>query len=186
MKFNYLNSALNIGELATVMMNISCDDKKDMTSYSIYVVRYQAQYVLSCYHEGGHSLNEDLTGEYGKIAERLARSEIKKLEKFIARCDKVIAKNRSNCGYDYKKDVCDRCHTTKEEALKHPVDVGINHWLYRYSTSFYLNTDGGALCAKCHKEKGLEDLFKTMDAIDAKKAAEGKPLISYKGEQHGK
>lgn len=70
-------------------------------------------------------------------------------------------------GYNLDKDVCDRCGITQKEAEKHPVATGINHPQYKYSTSFYLGTDGSVLCARCHKEKELEDLFKTMNARDA-------------------
>lgn len=190
-KFKYLESALKIGELASVIANVSCNDKKDMTSYSIYMVLFNAKYVLSCYRgqngypKGDHMLHQDLTGEYGKLAKRLAISEVKKLEKFIERCDKIIArrvKSFGHCGYNYEKDICDRCGIDKEEAKKHPVSTGIDHPEYRYSTSFSLSTDGTVKCAKCHREEELEKLFNTMDAIDAKRASEGRGPIPYIGE----
>jgi uncharacterized protein with PIN domain len=68
--------------------------------------------------------------------------------------------------YNFDKNTCDRCGTTKEEAKKHPVDTGINHPEYRYSTSFKLGFNGEVHCAKCHKELTLENLFKLMDKMD--------------------
>lgn len=88
-------------------------------------------------------------------------------------------------GYNFDKDTCDRCGITKEEAKKHPVATGIDHPEYKTTTSFYLSYDGGVLCARCHRESELESLFKLMDAVDAKRAAEGKPPIPYKGENRG-
>jgi len=68
--------------------------------------------------------------------------------------------------YNFDKDICDRCGISKKEAEKYPIDTGINHPFYRYSTSFYLDTNGGVLCAKCHKETELESLFKLMDKLE--------------------
>lgn len=76
--------------------------------------------------------------------------------------------------YNNNKDTCDRCGITKETAKKFPVDTGINHYQYRYSTSFYLSFTGGVLCAKCHKESELESLFRVMDAAD-KRRKKGNP-----------
>lgn len=71
--------------------------------------------------------------------------------------------------YNFDKNICDRCGITEEEAKKYPVDTGINHYNYRYSTSFYLGINNEVLCAKCHKEKELEDLFALMDKRDKKR-----------------
>lgn len=70
---------------------------------------------------------------------------------------------------DFLQDVCDRCGITKEEAKKHPVDTGINHYAYRYSTSFSLGDQGQVHCAACHKEMALENLFCIMDYMDTRK-----------------
>lgn len=65
--------------------------------------------------------------------------------------------------YDTEKDTCDRCGITKAEARKHPVDTGINHPEYRYSTSFSLGSRGQVHCARCHREIELESLFAWLD-----------------------
>lgn len=70
--------------------------------------------------------------------------------------------------YNFDKNTCDRCGITKEEARKHPVDTGINHYLYRYTTSFSLGHNGEVWCARCHKEIELERLFALMDAREGK------------------
>ncbi len=70
--------------------------------------------------------------------------------------------------YNFDKNTCDKCGIDKDEAKKHPVDTGINHPEYRYSTSFYLSINGGVLCAKCHREEELKSLFNLMDAKGVK------------------
>jgi hypothetical protein len=65
--------------------------------------------------------------------------------------------------YNFTKNTCDRCGITKEKAMNHPVDTGINHPQYRYSTSFKLGFNGEVHCARCSKEIGLEQLFRAMD-----------------------
>lgn len=71
--------------------------------------------------------------------------------------------------YNFDKETCDRCGITKQEAKKHPVDTGINHPQYRFTTSFYLGNRGQVNCAACHREMELETLFAAMDRIDAKR-----------------
>lgn len=173
MKFNYHESALKIKELAIIIT-----DKHD----SIYMVRYQAQKLLKSYlskewvndaapysktsspcncYEPCQEPEKKTTVCFncGHLRIKHYNKKIETLEKLIARCDKVISKDRNSSGYNFEKDVCDRCGTTKEEAEKHPVDTGINNYPFRYSTRFYLSTDGTVKCARCHKEEGLENLF---------------------------
>jgi hypothetical protein len=71
--------------------------------------------------------------------------------------------------YDFDKDTCDRCGISKVEAKKHPVETGVNHPEYRFSTSFSLGSRGQVHCAKCNREMELESLFATMDKRDAAK-----------------
>lgn len=68
--------------------------------------------------------------------------------------------------YDFDKNTCDRCGITKEEAKKHPVDTGIDHPFYRYTTSFSLGHNGEAWCARCARERALEQLFAAMDRAE--------------------
>ena len=186
MVFDCLKATLKIKELQIIMAG-----KHD----SIYMVRYQAQKLLSSYklrewvndatpysktsspcncYEPCQEPEKKTTVCFncGHLRSEHYNKKIETLEKFIARCDKVISKDRNSSGYNFEKDVCDRCGITKEEAKKYPVDTGIDQYPFRYSTRFYLSTDGTVKCAKCHKEEGLESLFKLMDAIDAKKAGE--------------
>ncbi len=72
--------------------------------------------------------------------------------------------------YNFDKETCDRCGIHKDNAPT--VDTGINHPQYRYSNSFYLNTNGRVLCTKCHKEEELESLFKLMDKRDKNRKEE--------------
>lgn len=62
--------------------------------------------------------------------------------------------------YDHEKTICDICGISKKEAEKHPVDMGINHPTFRYSTAFYLSDDGTVRCAWCHRENQLRILLK--------------------------
>ena len=65
--------------------------------------------------------------------------------------------------YNFDKDVCNRCGISKKEAKKFPVNTGIDHPFYRYSTSFYLSMNGDVLCAKCNKEMELKKVFEAID-----------------------
>lgn len=69
-----------------------------------------------------------------------------------------------NMPYNYDKDTCDRCNITQEEFDKKYKHTG----LLTYSemcnlTSFRLGYDGSVLCANCHREKELKELFEKMD-----------------------
>ena len=58
--------------------------------------------------------------------------------------------------YDFDKKTCDECKAKKtgNETIE---------------TSFRLSYDGGVLCARCHKEKKLKELFELMDARERNK-----------------
>ena len=71
--------------------------------------------------------------------------------------------------YNFKKNTCDKCGIDKEEAKKYPIDTGINHPQYRYSTSFHLGLNGSVLCAKCNREEEIRLVFAAMDAADARR-----------------
>jgi hypothetical protein len=85
----YIKDALKINELAIDLENISTDDKKKITDYSIKEIVNEAKYVLSCYNEGGHSLNEDLESEDVELRKR-ARKEVKQLEKYIQKYQNIF------------------------------------------------------------------------------------------------
>lgn len=84
--------------------------------------------------------------------------------------------------YNFKKKTCDKCGITQAAANKKPpLDTGIDHPLYRYTTSHRLGADGSVLCAWCHREKELEDLFAAMDR--AEERAKHSPT-NQKGTHH--
>ena len=84
----YLKDALKIEELENTLTNIAQDDGKDITDYSQAEVVHEAEYLLDCYNEGGHSFNEDLTDDDPDVRRR-AKKEVKQLEKYIERYREV-------------------------------------------------------------------------------------------------
>lgn len=68
--------------------------------------------------------------------------------------------------YNFKKKTCDRCGVHQDNAPY--INTGIDHPKYCRSNSFRLSTDGGVLCAECHKEEGLKKLFDLMDKREKK------------------
>jgi predicted nucleic acid-binding Zn ribbon protein len=60
---------------------------------------------------------------------------------------------------------CDSCGIDEIEAKKYPVGTGINHYLYRYSTSFY-TSENYIKCARCHKEAQLALVIKAIERAD--------------------
>ncbi len=79
---NYIKDALKIDELNYDLQNISSSDNKEVEEYTQKEVIDEAEYVLSCFYEGGHSLNEDLNSENKKIKEE-AEKQTKQLKKYI-------------------------------------------------------------------------------------------------------
>ena len=84
-KRNYTDDAMNIPELSVKLQAISEDDKKEIESYTQQEVLNEAKYVLSCYFENGHCLNDDRIGDIDEEARRDARSQIGKLRRYIKR-----------------------------------------------------------------------------------------------------
>lgn len=79
---NYLDKALDIGELAESLYNISHDDKKDLSEYSQKEIVAEAEYVLSTFYEGGHNNNSWLLGEWD-FDPKTAAKEVKMLKAYI-------------------------------------------------------------------------------------------------------
>lgn len=80
-----LKSALNITELAHTMRNIATDDKRELESYTDAEIVAEAKYCLSCFNEGGHQSNDELTGEHGPEAQREAKQQVSALKRLIAK-----------------------------------------------------------------------------------------------------
>lgn len=82
----FLQDALNIGELEITLNNISVDDKRALSSYTQAEVVHEAEYVLSTFHESGHSNNDWLNGENGEEEnQKEARRQERALRKFISK-----------------------------------------------------------------------------------------------------
>jgi hypothetical protein len=81
----YLRKANEIQELWVCLENISNDDKRDISSYSVKEVVDEAKYVLSTFFESGHMNNDSYIGEYGEDEHKWALSEVRKLKAFIKR-----------------------------------------------------------------------------------------------------
>jgi hypothetical protein len=79
----YIDDALKSYELATSLENIASDDKKRLEEYSVAEVVKEAEYVLSCYYEGGHCSNDELRGDAGPEARKTARREVRILTNYI-------------------------------------------------------------------------------------------------------
>jgi hypothetical protein len=80
---NILQQALKISELKVDLVNISSDDKRELTSYSDAEILAEARYVLSTYYEGGHHNNDELSGEYGADAVKEARRQVNALKRLV-------------------------------------------------------------------------------------------------------
>ena len=83
----YLQEALDINELRVTLENISHDDKREMESYSKDEIVSEAEYVLSCYYEGGHMSNDELHSDDDEIRKD-AESQVRGLKRFIKRYGK--------------------------------------------------------------------------------------------------
>jgi len=77
-----LSDALAIDELRVTLENISHDDDRDMEDYSREELVAEANYVLSCYFEGGHMSNDELNSDDGEIRSS-AKKQVKMLQNYI-------------------------------------------------------------------------------------------------------
>ena len=78
--------ALSIDELAYNLENISQDDKKAVEDYTDDEILAEARYVLDLFVNPGqgHINGEALRGEEGPDQKKWARSQVGKLQRFIA------------------------------------------------------------------------------------------------------
>lgn len=77
----HIEEASKIYELNLVLENISSDDNRELSSYTIPEVVDEAKYVLSNFFEDGHMLNAWRIGEDGDKSE--AAKEISALRRYI-------------------------------------------------------------------------------------------------------
>lgn len=71
-------------ELMYVLGNISQDDGKEISDYSDAELIHEAEYVLSCFYEGGHDNNDALTDRDNE-AHNWAMKNVRELKKLIAK-----------------------------------------------------------------------------------------------------
>ena len=71
-------------ELMYVLGNISQDDGKAISDYTDAELIHEAEYVLSCFYEGGHDNNEALTDRSNE-AHGWATKNVRALNKIITK-----------------------------------------------------------------------------------------------------
>jgi hypothetical protein len=76
--------ALKIPEFSHVLYNvIGVDDNKAPEEYTDRELISEAKYILSCFGERGHLLNDLLNGDDGPEEQRYALQNVKMLRSFI-------------------------------------------------------------------------------------------------------
>jgi hypothetical protein len=77
--------AMKIDELAYNLGNISHDDKKQITDYTVDEIVNEAKYVLGLFlnPNEGHINNEALRGDEGPEQRQWARKQVRQLKAFI-------------------------------------------------------------------------------------------------------
>lgn len=85
---SYIKDALKSNELAISLENISTDDNKAISDYTLQEVLAEARYVLSCFFESGHVNNEWLNSD-DKEERMDARKEVKTLKLFIKKYERA-------------------------------------------------------------------------------------------------
>jgi hypothetical protein len=77
--------AMKIEELAYNLGNISHDDKKQITDYTVAEIVAEAKYVLGLFVDPneGHINNEALRGDEGPDQRRWAQKQVRQLKAFI-------------------------------------------------------------------------------------------------------
>ena len=78
----YIKDATKIFELENDLQDISNADNKNIEDYTQKEVVEEAEYILSCFYEGGHMLNESLNSE-DKEERKDAEKEVKQLKNYI-------------------------------------------------------------------------------------------------------
>ncbi|MCZ2113675.1 MAG: hypothetical protein LC131_07555 [Anaerolineae bacterium] len=77
-----LKAAERIHELQNNLEIISTDDRKEITDYTDAEIVAEADYVLSCFGESGHALN-DCLGSEDRSVRASAQRQVKALRAFI-------------------------------------------------------------------------------------------------------
>lgn len=77
-----LKAAERIHELQNNLEIISIDDRKEIADYTDAEIVKEAEYVLSCFHESGHALNDSLNSD-DKEVRVSAQRQVKALRAFI-------------------------------------------------------------------------------------------------------
>lgn len=85
---SYIKDALKSNELAISLENISTDDNKAISDYTLKEVLAECRYVLSCFYESGH-VNYDWLNSDDKNQKREALKEIKALKSFIKKYERA-------------------------------------------------------------------------------------------------
>jgi hypothetical protein len=81
-----VKDAINIPEFSHVLHNvIGVDDNKTPEEYSDRELISEARYILSCFGERGHLLNDLLNGDDGPEEQKYASQNVKMLRAFIAK-----------------------------------------------------------------------------------------------------
>jgi hypothetical protein len=96
-----LRDAEKIHELWNNLEIISIDDRLEIEQLSDSLIINEAKYVLGCFHESGHALNESLTSS-DKETRLFSKLQIKQLQKFLAKystnlVDRIVDNLNLNC-----------------------------------------------------------------------------------------
>jgi len=78
-----LEKAMKIHELWCVLENRAHDDRRLIKSYTIAETVHETEYVLSCFYESGHLLNESLNGTWGKEEQKDCKKQVRLLKQLI-------------------------------------------------------------------------------------------------------
>lgn len=81
-RWSPLRRAMAIPELATSLEVIAEDDGKELTELTVEEMVEEARYVLDCFYESGHALNDDLHDDDPHIR-RTAQRNAQRIAKFI-------------------------------------------------------------------------------------------------------
>ena len=90
---NIYQASEKIYELDYSLDRIGEDDGKEREDYTPQEILEEANYVLFCYHEGGHVLNYELTGEDGNGEEEMQNAKPTN-EQILAALNEIIRENQ--------------------------------------------------------------------------------------------
>ena len=83
-----LKAAERIYELQNNLEIIAIDDRKEIADYTDAEIVAEAEYVLSCFGESGHALNDCLSHEDRSVRDD-AKRQMKALRAFISKYKKA-------------------------------------------------------------------------------------------------